>query len=145
VVYPLSVDGADGAQLVFDGTKFVLSKAYRSNARDVFIDWYREYAHRYISKKVQEYSSRYNIPYSKICITNAEKRWGSCNNKGSLRFSWRLAMAPQDVIDYVIVHELMHIKHLNHSRAYWQEVIAVMPDFKEKKRWLFRHGNRLIL
>jgi len=145
VVYPLSVDGTNGAQLVFDGSKFVLSKEHQSQARDVFIKWYREYARRHISEKVKKYSSQYNIPFSKIHITNAEKRWGSCNNKGSLRFSWRLAMAPQDVIDYVIVHELVHIKHLNHSRAYWQEVIAIMPDFKLRKRWLFRNGHRLIL
>lgn len=145
VVYPLSVDGTDGSQLVFDGKRFVLSKEHRSNARDVFVSWYRECAQRHISERVQEYSSQYNIPFSKIRITNAERRWGSCNNKGVLRFSWRLAMAPQDVIDYVIVHELVHIKHLNHSRAYWQEVIAIMPDFKERKRWLFRHGNRLVL
>lgn len=145
VVYPLSVDGASGAQLVFDGEKFILSGEDQSQARDVFVEWYREHAGRHISEKVQKYSRQYNIPYSKICITNAEKRWGSCNSKGILRFSWRLAMAPQDVIDYVIVHELMHIKHLNHSRAYWQEVIAIMPDFKLRKRWLFRHGHRLIL
>lgn len=145
VIYPLSVDGIESARLLFDGSKFVLSKEYQSQARDVFVGWYREYAHRYISKRVKEYSSLYNIPYSKICITNAEKRWGSCNNKGSLRFSWRLAMAPRDVIDYVIVHELAHIRHLNHSRAYWQEVIAMMPDFKEKKRWMYKNGNRLII
>ena len=54
-------------------------------------------------------------------------------------------MAPQDIIDYVVVHELVHVKHLNHSRAYWQEVTAIMPDFKQRKRWLFRNGHRLIL
>ena len=136
VVYPLSVDGADGAQLVFDGDKFILSKEHQSQARDVFVEWYRERAERHISEKVKQCSSQYNISYDKIIITNAERRWGSCNNKGILRFSWRLAMAPQDIIDYVIIHELMHIKHLNHSRAYWQEVIDVMPDFKLKKRWM---------
>jgi len=145
VVYPLSIDGADGAKLIFDGKKFVLSKEHQSNARDVFVSWYRECAQRHISERVQKYSSQYNIPFEKIRITSAERRWGSCNNKGNLRFSWRLAMAPQDVIDYVIVHELAHIKHLNHSRAYWQEVIAIMPDFKDRKRWLFRNGHRLTL
>jgi predicted metal-dependent hydrolase len=145
VVYPLSVDGASGAHLVFDGEKFVLSKEHQSQARDVFMEWYRERAERHISEKVKKYSAQCNISYDKILITNAEKRWGSCNNKGILRFSWRLAMAPQDVIDYVIVHELMHIKHLNHSRAYWHEVTAVMPDFKLRKRWLFRNGHRLVL
>jgi len=145
VVYPLSVDGACGAQLIFDGEKFVLSQEHQSRARDVFVDWYRERAERHIAEKVKKFSAQYNISYDKIIITNAEKRWGSCNTKGILRFSWRLAMAPQDIIDYVIIHELMHIKHMNHSRAYWQEVITVMPDFKQKKRWLFRNGHRLIL
>jgi len=145
VVYPLSVNGTEGAQLVFDGEKFVLSKEHQPLAREVFVEWYREHAQRHILERVQRYSKQYNIPYSNIHITNAEKRWGSCNNKGILRFSWRLAMAPQDIIDYVIIHELMHIRHLNHSRAYWQEVIAVMPDFKQKKRWLYRNGHRLIL
>ena len=145
VVYPLSVDGACEAQLVFDGEKFILSTEHRSQARDIFIDWYREHAERHISEKVKRYSAQYNISYDKIIITNAEKRWGSCNTKGILRFSWRLAMAPQDIIDYVIIHELMHIKHMNHSRAYWQEVIAAMPDFKLRKRWLYRHGNRLVI
>lgn len=145
VVYPLSVDGTEDAQLAFDGQKFILSKEHRSDARDIFIQWYRKCAHSYISKRVKEYSSRYNIPFSKIRITNAEKRWGSCNNKGSLRFSWRLAMAPPDVIDYVIVHELAHIRHLNHSRAFWQEVVSIMPDFKERKRWLLKNGSRLFI
>ncbi len=63
VVYPLSVDGADGAQLVFDGKRFVLSKEHQSNARDVFVEWYRECAQRHISERVQRYSRQYNIPF----------------------------------------------------------------------------------
>jgi len=145
VVYPLSVDGVSGAQLVFDGEKFILSEKHQPQARDVFIEWYREHAERHISEKVRKYSAQYNISFDRIVITNAGRRWGSCNSKGILRFSWRLAMAPQDIIDYVIVHELVHVKHLNHSRAYWQEVTNIMPDFKQRKRWLFRNGHRLIL
>jgi len=145
VVYPLSVDGSCGTHFVFDGEKFILSQEHQSRARDIFVEWYRECAERHIAEKVKRFSAQYNISFDRIVITNAGRRWGSCNSNGILRFSWRLAMAPQDIIDYVVVHELVHIKHLNHSRAYWQEVTNILPDFKQRKRWLFRNGHRFIL
>jgi len=69
-------------------------------------------------------------------ITNARKRWGSCSVKGNLNFTWRLIMAPLQVIDYVVVHELVHIKEKNHSKNFWNHVSSYLPDYKQKRKEL---------
>jgi predicted metal-dependent hydrolase len=78
-----------------------------------------------------------------IKITEARKRWGSCGSKGTLNFSWRLIMAPMEVIDYVIVHELAHIGQLNHSPTYWRKVAEILPDYKKREKWLKENGGLL--
>ena len=80
-----------------------------------------------------------------VKITSAEKRWGSCSGDDNLSFSFRLIMAPPDIIDYVIVHELMHIKEKNHSPKFWKLVEAVMPEYKIHRRWLKDNHHKFIL
>ncbi|NPV77748.1 MAG: M48 family metallopeptidase, partial [Anaerolineae bacterium] len=80
-----------------------------------------------------------------IKITSAKTRWGSCSAKGTVSFPWRLVMAPVPVIDYVVVHELVHILEKNHSRAFWNKVRAIMPDYQQKIRWLEVNGYTLMI
>jgi len=96
-----------------------------------------------ISERVKYYSSLANLEYQKINITSAQKRWGSCSAQNNLNFPQRLALAPNKVIDYVVVHELCHIKHKNHSQNFWQEVFKIMPDYKIHRQWLKNHGYLL--
>lgn len=81
--------------------------------------------------------------YTKITIRNQKTRWGSCSQTGTLSFNYRLMMAPPAVIDYVIVHELCHLTHMNHSKDFWNKVALVMPDYATHKRWLKDHGSEL--
>ncbi len=85
------------------------------------------------------------IDYSNLRITNAQRRWGSCSPSGNICFSLRLVMAPLPVIDYVVVHELVHIREKNHSPRFWNAVKAIIPDYKDHKAWLRKNQYRLAL
>ena len=96
-----------------------------------------------ISQKVEYYSSVSGFKYKNIKITSAQKRWGSCSAKNNLNFSKRLASTPDEIIGYVVVHELCHIKHKNHSKNFWNEVEKLMPDYRKHRKWLKNKGYLL--
>jgi predicted metal-dependent hydrolase len=96
-----------------------------------------------ITKRVKYYSSLSGFKYQNIKITSAQKRWGSCSAKNNLNFPKKLALAPEQVIDYVAVHELCHIKEKNHSQNFWNEVAQLMPEYKIHQKWLKDHGYLL--
>jgi hypothetical protein len=83
-----------------------------------------------------------HIPTS-IRITDARQRWGSCTHKGGLNFSWRLIQAPPKIVDYVVVHELVHISQPDHSKKFWNKVREILPDYERRRKWL-RENERLL-
>lgn len=83
--------------------------------------------------------------YTSITIRDQKTRWGSCSSRGTLSFNYRLIFAPPKVLDYVVVHELCHLTHMNHSKDFWNMVASVMPDYKICKDWLREHGHELTL
>lgn len=83
--------------------------------------------------------------YTSITIRDQKSRWGSCSSRGTLSFNYRLIFAPPTVLDYVVVHELCHLTHMNHSKDFWNMVASVMPDYKIHKKWLREHGQELTL
>lgn len=89
-----------------------------------------------VEKSVSSYQSHFKTKPRSIRITDSKSTWGTCDSKQQLTFNWRLAMAPSEVIDYVVVHEMCHMVHLNHDRSFWRLVGKIMPDFKEKENWL---------
>jgi len=93
-----------------------------------------------ISDRVGYYAKIMELSYKNIRISNAKTRWGSCSPKNTLSFSWRLILFPQDIIDYVVVHELAHIKHKNHSKMFWDYVKTICPDYLNKRKWLRHKG-----
>ncbi len=97
-----------------------------------------------IPKRVHNYAKMMGVSYGRITIRNQKTRWGSCSAKGNLNFNCLLMLAPEDVRDYVVIHELSHRKHMNHSKAFWQQVEAIMPDYKDKRKWLKDNGNNLM-
>ncbi|NQT30514.1 MAG: M48 family metallopeptidase [Candidatus Saganbacteria bacterium] len=96
-----------------------------------------------IKGRVDWYCSLTGLKYRKLSLSKVRRRWGSCNSKGDLRINWRLAMASGVVLDYVIVHELMHLVEQNHSKRFWNKVSALMPDYKQQRKWLRENGPRL--
>ena len=97
-----------------------------------------------IPQRVSHFAPLVGVSYGRITIRNQRSRWGSCSGKGNLNFNCLLMLCPEDVIDYVVVHELCHRKEMNHSPAFWAEVERVLPDYKARKQWLKDHGNALI-
>ena len=96
----------------------------------------RQQAAEYIPAQVALYGERMGLTPTGIRITGAQRRFGSCNGKNSLCFSWRLMLYPSEAIDYVVVHELAHIRHHDHSAAFWRLVEQTMPDFRVRQRML---------
>lgn len=143
-LYPLAVVDKQPEPLVLS-EKFLISKSALPKAKEVFINWYKNQAKRVITERTEMFAKENGFTYKRIRITNAKTRWGSCSSKGSLNFTWRLVMAPQQVIDYVVVHELIHLKVRNHSKEYWNKVIQIMPDYKERRTWLHDNGQLLYL
>lgn len=95
-----------------------------------------------ITKRVLEWNARYfrkNI--NSVTLKNLHSRWGSCSSRDNINLSTRLLFAPEDVQDYVIVHELAHLVEMNHSQRFWKVVADIMPDYKEKKKWLRENGE----
>ena len=106
--------------------------------------WYRSEADRLFSDRVSFYSHMMNVSVRSITVGDYSTQWGSCSfKKGTLRFNWRLIMAPLWVLDYLVVHELCHFKHPNHSAAFWSEVGHILPDYKIARAWLKNYGLSL--
>ena len=91
----------------------------------------------------KKYADIIGVDYGRITIRMQKSRWGSCSSKGNLNFNCLLMNAPDEITDYVIVHELCHRKEMNHSPKFWAHVEAVLPDYKERRKWLKDHGNEL--
>jgi hypothetical protein len=127
------------------GDRFYLSTSALPRAEAVFKAWYIKQAKKVITERAAWYAAQNGFVYERVKITGARTRWGSCSARGSLNFTWRLVMAPLQVIDYVVVHELAHLKHKNHSKAFWNEVKRLMPDYKEQINWLNENGHTLRL
>lgn len=101
-------------------------------------------AARVIPEKVSYFAGMINVTYGKITIRNQKTRWGSCSAKGNLNFNCLLMLAPEEILDYVVVHELCHRKEMNHSKAFWNLVEGVLPDYRERRRWLKERGEELM-
>ena len=97
-----------------------------------------------IPARVAYFASRMGVTYGRITIRNQTSRWGSCTSQGNLNFNCLLMLAPPEVLDYVVVHELCHRKEMNHSAKFWTEVARVLPDYETRKKWLKDNGAALI-
>jgi predicted metal-dependent hydrolase len=101
--------------------------------------WYRSEAARLITEKTTKVSSDMGINYKRIVIRGQKTRWGSCSHKKNISFNWKLIMAPEPVVEYVIIHELIHLKEMNHSKRFWELVAQYCPDWQQHKKWLKQH------
>lgn len=98
--------------------------------------FYKKKAEEVIHDRLQFFNEQYGFKYHRVMLRNQKSRWGSCSARGNLNFNWRLIMAPIEVIDYVVVHELCHLKEMNHSKRFWYLVEKAVPNYKEVKKWL---------
>jgi predicted metal-dependent hydrolase len=142
--YPLRLTDRQRPPLDLDGT-FNLARHAQARAKAVFIAWYREETRQITQDLIATYVKQYGFKVRDVHITSARTRWGSCTGKGNLNFTFRLCMAPLPVVTYVVVHELVHLKVPNHSRAFWAEVAKIDPAYQQSRTWLKQHGATLTL
>lgn len=146
--YRLLIDNQQENDLLLKDGRFII-KANLVNdinaAKKAFIEFYTEKANNRLHDKVEYYAKQLGLTPGKIAIKDMAYRWASCGKNNALQFNWRIMMAPIKIIDYVIVHELCHFNHKNHTEAFWNEIDKVMPDYLERKDWLKNNGASLEL
>jgi len=105
--------------------------------------WLKTMARERLAAASDDYAARLGRSYSGLTMRDTRSRWGSCSSQGRLNYSWRLIMAPPDVLDYVAAHEVAHLMEMNHSQAFWDTVARLKPGFNSPRAWLRRHGADL--
>ncbi len=110
---------------------------------DAMIQRYKIAARTQFENRVAYYHAFTGGHYTSITVRDQKTRWGSCSSRGTLSFNYRLIFAPPRILDYVVVHELCHLTHMNHSKDFWNMVASVMPEYKTHRKWLREHGQEL--
>ena len=143
--YPLELEKANhkNVPLKLSFGKFLLDQSHAAKAKHLFTQWYKREAKEKIAGRVNYFSNKHQLFPKGVKITSARYRWGSCSRENRLSFSWRIIMAPLSVIDYVLIHELVHIKEKNHSKSFWSYVESILPDYKGDRLWLKEHAYLL--
>jgi predicted metal-dependent hydrolase len=113
--------------------------------RSKLIKWYKKLASQHLELKVKHYAESMSLEgiNPKIKVREYKRRWGSCDHRGNLSFNWRIIMAPESVLNYVVIHELAHLQEFNHSKRFWRIVADEMPGWKQKQDWLAANGCHL--
>ena len=121
----------------------IVSAYSPSSAKRSLKTWLQDQAKQMILSSVKQFSIKMGVSYNGIRIKDQSSRWGSCSSQNNLNFNWRLIMAPPQTLSYVVIHELAHLKHMDHSRDFWRMVEQFDPDYRENRRWLKRHQEQL--
>jgi len=126
--------------LILKNGYFLLRKKDESMAKQLFIGFYKEKGLPKIVERVERYQKRINVNPKQIRIMELQNRWASCSEKGNLNFHWKCTMAPLDVLNYIVVHELVHLIHKNHTKAFWNEIDTIIPEYQNHIEWLKING-----
>lgn len=119
------------------------NEARRAAAASQLSKWYRLRAREKLEEYVKSYSIKVGAQPKRISVKDLKSRWGSCSSRGGISFNWRIVMAPLEIIEYLVVHEMCHLVHHNHSPNFWALVASFVPDFRARKDWLRRNGVSL--
>ena len=136
--YPIEYVKANRSCIMFCQDKFLVyaPKHNKEIVNELLEQWYRKKAREIFTKRVNYFAPQIGKPVNRIAIRGQHTRWGSCSSKGNLNFNYRLLPATPEVIDYVVVHELCHLLHMNHGKEFWNSVEQILPDYKVHKHWL---------
>lgn len=140
--YPLEIVERQAVPLRLEGG-FRLRRGALGQAAGVFEAWYREQARDLYTRRLAELAARHGFQYSRMRLSSARTRWGSCSSRGTISLNWRLVLAPAEVVDYVILHELAHLRVPNHSKEFWRLVESLCPEAKQHRQWLKINAARL--
>lgn len=141
--YRLQLVDHQDVPVKLDHGRFMMLRTEAEHGRAQMIRWYLERARCWIERRVARYQVRVGVEPGAVAVQDLGFRWGSCGKGGRLNFHWRSIMLPPRIIEYVIVHELVHILEPHHTPAFWTRVERAMPDFAARKQWLAEHAGRL--
>ena len=133
----------DPNKIDFNGTEFITSIENQDTFKASLKSWYKIKFKEIAIPRLNYFSDKYNLKINQVRFKNQKTLWGSCSSKNNINLNYLLVMAPMLVIDYVIIHELVHTVHKNHSENFWNAVEAIMPDYKKAKKWLNKNGYKL--
>jgi predicted metal-dependent hydrolase len=124
--------------VVFEGDKLHIYVKHHEDERikQALKRFYYQQCKALVERRIQFYQSNFKLKPRSIRISDSNRTWGTCDSMRQLTFNWKLAMAPLDVIDYVVVHEMCHMVHLNHDRSFWRLVGKILPDYEQRENWL---------
>jgi predicted metal-dependent hydrolase len=131
------------AERASDVLRLTLHVLDQETVRATLVAWYRKQASAVFAERLQLRNS-FGFRYGRVSVKEQKSRWGSCSRAGNLNFNWRLLLAPMPVLDYVVVHELAHLREHNHGPRFWALVAAVCPEHRVHRRWLREHGHELV-
>jgi predicted metal-dependent hydrolase len=141
--YRIHICSEGNGSLEFRNGRWQLSQLLakdRAAVRKAFRDFYILKGGVLLGQRVQEFASRVGVKPGRVAVKELGYRWASCGARGTLNFHWKIMMAPHTTIDYLVVHELCHLRHRDHSNAFWNEVDKVLPNYRERKEWLRQNG-----
>jgi len=121
-------------------SRFELLRSHQNQGRDLFIQWYRNHLKTQLDPLIDSLTNRVGASPQVMQIRELGNRWGSCNPKGDLYFHWRVALLPRSMIEYVAVHEMVHLVQPDHNQDFWNRVARIIPDWQERKSWLAKNG-----
>ena len=142
-LFPINVEQNASKELFFTGEEFIANSIEPDSLSLSIKKWYKNKFKEIALPRVAYFANKHNLMINQVRIKNQKTMWGSCSSKNNINLNYFLLMAPMGVIDYVIVHELVHTIHRNHSTDFWDSVESIMPEFQEHKRWLKKNGYKL--
>ena len=146
--YSLKIKHSNSDNVYLDNNIMIVEVKNNSKAvhiRNILNNWYIAESKKYLIKTTNYYEVLIGVSINKLIFGKYKSKWGSCNSKKTISYDWRIIMAPLEVIHYLIIHELCHIKHLNHSNDFWKTVEKYMANYKLQKKWLKTNSSKLIL
>lgn len=123
----------------------IVSDGSESMCRQLMEEFYRKQAKDHLMNLAYQYAEWVGVHIKKITIRNQKTRWGSCSSKGNLSFNLKILCAPQEMMEYVVLHEVMHLKHFNHSKAFWKDIEFFMPDYKTRMNYFKQFGQNFMI
>lgn len=143
--YTLTFCYGKSIELIEQGGVMLFPRKFLMSPKRAMLAWYKKMAYMVIKERVSVYEQISSWKHSSLTITSARTRWGSCGGDGAINFSWRLMMVPLSSVDYVVVHELAHIKERNHSARFWSAVEHVLPHYQEEEKRLKQYQRKCVL
>lgn len=126
--------------LEFKKGYFLLSYSQKGKAKELFVNFYKDKLKDKLNPIINRYKSLLNVNPNDVKIMELQNRWASCTTKGNINFHWKCAMAPIDVLNYIVAHELIHLIHKNHTNEFWNEIDKVVPNYEKQLNWLKKNG-----